>query len=168
MELHPPTGPLPEPFAAVRRRHPDADVVLLPQPPGAAAPDAGPVSEADVGAVLGRVATTADLHWCRVVGEPGAAQARFRFGPGPGDVVADARHEAPVADGLAPLERLQAQLDEGEWRSRRLAGRGGRLVAERDGLRLRAAYSSSGRFLLEVASDPLHVGADRARELVGR
>jgi hypothetical protein len=167
MDLQPPTGPLPELFAAVRRRHPDADIVLLPEEP--AAPDADAVSEADVGAALGRVTTTADLHWSRVVGEVGEARARFRFGPGPGDVVADARHEAPVAEELAPLERLQGQLDECEWHSRRLSGRAGRLVAERDGLRLRAAYApSSGTFLLEVTSDPLHVGAERAGELVRR
>jgi len=33
MELRPPTEPIDDPFfAAVRRRHPDVDVVLLPPP----------------------------------------------------------------------------------------------------------------------------------------
>ncbi len=36
MELRPPTEPIDDPFfAALRRRHPDVDVVLLP-PPGLA------------------------------------------------------------------------------------------------------------------------------------
>jgi hypothetical protein len=157
MDLPPPTGPLPD------LSGPEPDVA--PAVDQAAAQ--GDASEAAVGAALGRVTTAADLHWSRVVGEVGEARARFRPGPDPGTVVAGAKHEARVTEELAPLDRLEAQLDEGSWQWRRLAGEAGRVVAEREGLRLRAAHSPvSGTFWLEVASDPLSVGPTRAQELV--
>lgn len=163
MELQPPTAPLPPFWAAVRRRHPDADIVVLPDAPPD--PVAGAVDEVDDGVVrraLERVDTTADE-----LGADPPAKARLGYGPDPGTVLARVRLASHREDGPATLNRLRDRLAERGWDVRRTEGGVARLVGHRDDLHVRASWAeATGAFLLDVSTDPLPVGNERARELV--
>lgn len=160
MELQPPTAPLPPFWAAVRRRHPDADIVLLPaDPPG---PVEAEVDDRTVHDALARVdATVAAL------GAEPPATAEIGFGPAPGTVVARVRLASHREDGLEALNRLRDRLDAEGFSVRRPEGGLARLVGHRDDLHVRASYAEpTTTFLLEVSSDPMTVGNERARGLV--
>ena len=162
-----------DPFwAPVRRRHPDVDLALLPPeapPPGPTADDPGAAADviAAVAAARAAVDDAVGALWPPLVGgaPPRSAVA---FGTTEGTVVvrvrASARH---VADpGL--LARLRELLEQQGWRPRRAEGEVARITGGRDGLRVRASYAAgSGAFLVEVASAPLAVGAERAAALAG-
>ena len=162
MELQPPTAPLPPFWAAVRRRHPDVDIVLLPA--GEPAPPGGDVDDQAVLAAVERVNTAVD----DLGAEPPAA-ARIGYGPDPGTVVPRVRLASHREDGLATLIRLRDQLEEQGWTVRRPEGGVARLVGDRGDLHVRASYAEqTGSFLLDVSTDPLPVGNARARELASR
>lgn len=162
MELQPPTAPLPPFWAAVRRRHPDADIVLLPvDPPGPAAVE---VDDRTVEDAVARVDATA-----AALGAEPPATAEIGFGPDPGTVVARVRLATHRQDGLETLNRVRDLLDGHGFSVRRPEGGLARLVGHRDDLHVRASYAEpTTTFLLEVSSDPMPVGNDRARGLVRR
>ena len=162
MELQPPTAPLPPFWAAVRRRHPDVDLVLLPTEEPA--PPGDEVDDAAVRAAVERVDALVDA-----LGAEPAATAGIGFGPDPGTVVPRVRLAGHREDGLATLARLRARLETEGWTVRRPDDGLTRVLAHRDDLQVRASYAEqSGAFLLEVSTDPLPVGAVRARELASR
>lgn len=162
MELQPPTAPLPPFWAAVRRRHPDADIVLVPEQ---APPTPGDeVTDEMVVAAVDRVNASVDA-----LGADPPAAATIGFGPEPGTVVPRVRLASHREDGLETLTRLRDQLEELGWTVSRPEGGMPRLLARRDDLQARASYAEqTGAFLLEVAADPLPVGTVRARELASR
>lgn len=162
MELQPPTAPLPPFWAAVRRRDPDIDIVILPA--GEPSSPGDGVEDRVVAEAVDRVNAAVDA----LGAEPPAA-ARIDFGPDPGTVVPRVRLASHREDGLATLNRLRDQLEEQGWAVRRPEGGVARLVGRRDDLHVRASYAEqTGAFLLDVSADPLSVGTDRARELVSR
>lgn len=162
MKLTPPTAPLPPFWAAVRRRHPDVDLVVLPDEQPVPEPA---VDDAAVHAAVERVtATVRDL-----ADDAPDTPAAVAYGPTEGTVVARARVSAGRPDGHEVLGALRRRLEADGWEVRRLEGEVLRLVGRRDGLQVRASYAgATGGLLLEVASDPLPVGKDRARGLVRR
>lgn len=164
MELTPPTAPLPPFWAAVRRRHPDVDLVVLPDEQPAVEPA---VDDTVVHTAVDRVtAAVRDLAGDQEAPDDPAAIA---YGPAEGTVVARARVSAGRPDGHEALRALRSRLEADGWEVRRLEGDVVRLVARRDELHVRASYAEpNGAFLLEVVSDPLPVGKDRARGLVRR
>ena len=167
MEIRPPDAPLDAFFAPVRRRHPDVDIVVLPSTEQV--PSAEPVDAARVEAVLDRVAQTAVSVWAAAVGPAAPPAARWRFGPDDGTVVASVRAGATTPDGFGALGALRGALEGDGWRVRRPPGEVARLSGVRDALRVQASYAeSTGALLLEVRSEPIHVGRVRARELVSR
>lgn len=159
MNAHAPT-PLPALFAGLRRRHPDVDVVLLPDHP-VPAPD--PVDDDSVAAVVEGVRTAARA----IAGSAAADHVRLGYGPEPGTVVARARTRDRRADGAEGMAALRARLEGDGWQVRRLEGDVVRVVARRDGLQLHASFApATGAFLVELSSGPLYVGDARARALV--
>lgn len=165
MEIRHPAEPIPDPFfAAVRRRHPDVDVVLLPppDPPGTVA---DVTDEAVVGALV-RVATTADRLWSRLAaGGPERPETRCGFGADPSSVRAVARATARRGDGGEALDRLRRELEHLGLRHSRVSGVE-RLTGAVDGLDLAATYAEgAGALALAVWSESLPVGAARASEL---
>jgi hypothetical protein len=167
MELTTATTPIPDPFfAAVRRRHPDVDVVLLPPPAPQAAVD--PVTDDGVAATLAGVATEARLLWSAVAADDSERpDARLEFGADPSRVRAVARLATRRDDGSALLVRLRDELAGRGWEVRR-APRGAvdRLTGALDGLQVTASYAEgSGALLLTLSSASMPVGVDWARAL---
>lgn len=167
MQLRPSTAPITDPFfAALRRRHRDVDVVLVPTRPPGAVPD--PVSDDDVAGALARVATETRLLWAAVVPDADdEPDVRFGFGADPASVRAVARVVAHRDDGFEVLVRLRHELESHGWALHRPPGAGvERLSGVLDDLDLGASYAArSGALLLTVTSESLVVGAGRAREL---
>ena len=160
MELPPPTAPLPPFWAAVRRRHPDVDIVVLPDDPASADAE---VDDRTVRSALDRVNSVVD-----VLGADPPAEARLGYGPQPGTVLARVRLASHREDGPATLNRLRDQLEEQGWTLRRPEGGVARIVGHRADLHVRASWAEpTGAFLLDVSTDPLPVGNERARKLVG-
>lgn len=167
MHLQPPDAPLDAFFAAVRRRHPEVDLVVLPSEEPT--PSAGPPDEARVSATPGQVATAAELAWHALEADTAAPTARWRFGPDDGTIVASARSSMTTPDGFRALVALRGALEAEGWRVRRPPGAVERLSAARGDLRVQASYAeATGALLLEVSSTPVLVGRSRARELVRR
>jgi hypothetical protein len=167
MELRPPDAPLDAFFAPVRRRHPDVDIVVLP--PQDPAPSTQPIDEEQVDATLDRVAGTAGLVWNAALRTTAAPEAGLGFGPDEGTVVASAHASATPADGRGALVALRGLLEGAGWRVRQHAGTVERLSGARGDVRVQASYSeSTGALRLEVRSEPMYVGRDRARELARR
>ncbi|MFA6574013.1 MAG: hypothetical protein WCS84_01230 [Nocardioides sp.] len=173
MELQPLSDPLGDPFFdAVRRRHPDVDVVVLPPspPPGSAVP-LEPVVDEEVGATLIRVATLAKLLWASAARESTEPpEARFAYGNGPGSVRATARVATRRDDGFHVLVALRHELETDGWEVTRPPGASPsaveRMVGHLDDLTVSASYAeATGALLFEVSSGSLPVGAPRAREL---
>jgi hypothetical protein len=159
MNAHAPT-PLPALFAPLRRRHPDVDVVLLPDRP---VPSPDPVDDDAVADAVESVRTAA----LAIAGS--AAADRVRLGPGsvPGTVVARARTRERRADGADAIATLRARLEGHGWQVRRLEGDVVRVVARRGTLLLHASFApATGAYLVEISSGPLSVGDARARGLV--
>lgn len=171
MELRLPGSPVPDPFfAAIRRRHPDVDLVALPREEPAAPLE--PVDEPTLDRVSELVAEAAAALWSAVA--PGSGQVpetRLQYAGREADVRAVARVVEKRTDGYALLLRLRHELEQRGWSVQRPPGRQDRalerLVAEQHGGTLVASYAEpSGAVLLELASAPLPVGVERARELV--
>lgn len=170
MELRPPGAPIEDPFFdAVRRRHPDVDLVVLP--PDDATEPADPVDDATVARVVQLVAEAAADLWSAVAPGSGATPTtRVGFADRETDVRAVARVAETTRDGYALLVRLRHELEQRGWFVQRPPSRQGseleRLVAELDGGHLVASYAEgSGAVLLELSSSALPVGVERAREL---
>jgi hypothetical protein len=171
MELRPPGSPVDDPFfAAIRRRHPDVDLVVLPPDPPAEDPLA-PVDDADVVRAVELVGRAAAELWAAVAPLTQAdPETRLRYADRESDVCVVAQVAEKRSDGYALLVRLRHELEERGWDVLRPPGPDGaleRLAAERDGGRLVASYAeASGAVLLSISSAPLPVGVERARELV--
>lgn len=164
MDLLPPTAPLDDFFAPVRRRHPDVDLVVLPEerpsPPR-------PVADDDaVARTRDQVRTAAEQFAAVVAPEADSGMvARLAYGPAEGTVVARCRLAAQ-SDGR-PLDVLRARLERGGWRPRRIEGPIARLTGRRGDVHVRASYAAeTGALVVEIVSDPLVVGHDRAKGLV--
>jgi len=163
------TGPIPDPFfEAVRRRHPDVDIVLLPPDEPLAVPAGPPADAAAVDAALARATALAGSLW-RVVPEtpeatPGASVAA---GPAVGTVQPRVRLVKHDADGHAMLVRLKDELVDRGWRVDRIPGPVERVVAAGEGASVSASYAPDpGTFILDLTTRPLLVGPERARMLV--
>lgn len=166
--------PIADPFfAAVRRRHPDVDLVMLPPEPALADDDR--VDDDAVSASLIRVATQAKHLWAAIA--PGAAQepeARLDYGAGPASVRAIARISVLRADGYEVLVRLRHELESHGWEIRRPAAPIERLTAvftstgsaRREDLDVAASYAEeTGVLTFSLSAGSLVVGVDRARAL---
>lgn len=165
----------PDPFLdPVRRRHPDVDVVVLPpeapQPPDAPGDPDQEAAAAGLPALAGAVDEATAGLWPGLAGEA-PPPAQVGFGTDPGTVVVRARCRARVLDepGVpVVLARLRETLEQQGWEPRRAEGEVARFTGRRAGLRLRASYAAeSGALLVEVVSDPVRVGRERASALAG-
>lgn len=166
---------LADPFlAAVRRRHPDTDVVLVPAeppppppPPAESGVDPGADSGADSGADLAAASLAAgglaDLLW-RALGEPVPADVHWARGPGDGTVVARSRVVRHRDDEpLAPLGRALA----GAGAVRRISGVVDRLVLGTPEAGATVSWApATGVLVAEVVSAPVALPAENARALV--
>jgi hypothetical protein len=167
MELRPPGSPVDDPFfAAIRRRHPDVDLVVLPPEP--LEEPAETVDDATLARVVELVAAEAADLWSAVAPESQVApETRLGFGHREADVRVVARVVEHREDGFALLVRLRGQLEDRGWFVQRPPGGLERLVAELDGGHLVASYAEqSGAVVVELSSTVLPVGVERARELV--
>jgi hypothetical protein len=164
MELQSRDAVLPPLLAAVRRRHPDVDVVLLP-PEEADADQPVRAGRHQLANAFDLTTGTATLLWAEAVGDGRVPDTRFAYGPDEAGVVARSR----IAGRLdrSPLVPLAAALAEGAWDVGRRRGEVVRISARRRSLQLLASYAAaSGGFVLTLTSAPLLVGVGRARELV--
>jgi hypothetical protein len=169
MELRGPDSPVDDPFfAAIRRRHPDVDLVVLPPEEPTEEP-AAPVDDATVWRAVELVAAAAAQLWAAVAPlSEQLPETRVRYADREADVRAVARVVDRRSDGYAVLVRLRHELEEGGWSVRRSRGALERIVAELDGGTLVASYAEkTGVVVVELSSAPLPVGVERARELVG-
>jgi hypothetical protein len=166
MELQPSTAPLPPFFAAVRRRHEDVDIVLLP--PEVPVEAAEPVTDTEVEAAHARVGAILERAWTDATEQAGEPETRVGYGPEQGTVVAKARIMARVSDGERVVEALFSVLTEDGWRLGRPGGGGvPRFLGRRDDLTVRVSYAeASGGVVVDLSTDPMPVGMDRARDLV--
>ena len=167
MELQPRDAPLPPFFTAVRRRHPDVDIVLLPpeHPDRSDAEQVEPATEGRLANAFDLTTGTATKAWAESVGDGQVPDTRFAFGPDEATVAARARVSARL--GSSPLVPLAAALTADGWEVGQRAGEVGQLFAHRATMQLVASYAvGSGSFVLTASSAPLTVGVDRARELV--
>ncbi len=156
----------PDPFfAALHRRHPDVDLVVLPPETPRRERDVVPGDE--VAETLIRVAVQARHLWSAAAPEAlERPEARWSYAADPGAVRAVARLTSRRADGFPVLVSLRHELESHGWEVSRPPGAVERLVAFLDELELTASYAESGVFVLGLSSSPLYVGADRARDLV--
>ena len=168
MEIQPAGTPTGDPFFdAVRRRHPNVDIVLLPARPAPALgrPEA---SDADAERARHEVAETAGEVWRAAAPlSDKLPEARFSFGATPQAVRATERVVDHRSDGYGVLVSLRHELEERGWELERPAGGLERLVGRCDAGTVTASYAEqTGTFVLELASGDLLVGADTARRLV--
>ena len=155
-------GPMGDPFLdEVHRRHPDVDVVVLPDEAGARAGPAAVVDGAGARALTERTGAEAARLWALMHGDraedvddPPARLARR----GSGLRVSTAQAVARGAeDGAAMLARLQDALP--GWSVRRVPGPVDRLLAERAGATVTASHApATGVVVLELTSPPVLVG----------
>jgi hypothetical protein len=169
MELRPLSDPLGDPFFdAVRRRHPDVDIVVLPPAPPPVPPDSLElVGDDEVAATLIRVATLARQLWASAARESAEKpEARFAYGSGPSAVRAVARVATRRDDGFHVLVALRHELETDGWEVTRPPGVVERIVAHLDDLTVSASCAEgAGALLFELSSASLPVGDTRAREL---
>lgn len=153
----PPTGPTGDPFFdAVRRRHPDVDLVVLPpELPSVPAP---PADRATAEALAEVVLAEATSLWDTINTEDLTERPQLAYVAGgqPGTVRSTARVLVPETDRgfllLAALRQAVPGLDYRDGPVSWIEGRSG--VA-----RLRASYAeSTGFFQLELSSGALQVG----------
>jgi hypothetical protein len=169
MHLTRATGPIPDPFfEAVRRRHPDVDIVLLPPDAPSAEPVGALVDDATVGEETARLTRLAASLW-RVAAESREGTPEATLSPGllPGTVQPRIRVVRHDPDGLTVLVRLKDELVDRGWRVDRIPGPVERVVAEGEEASVTASYAPGfDTFIVELVSPALHVGAERARTLV--
>ncbi|MFT4258817.1 hypothetical protein [Microbacterium sp.] len=164
-----------DPFwSAVRRRHPDLDIVILPPEPEPVADSTLPVRAPEPFAAL--EIAEADGCWQRLVGHGMPTSVR-RWIPGP--TRDSVRHAVTLtldgvsaAAGLGHLREASAPLKADGWQvfipptgmPRIAADRAGEMGAES----LLFGYATeTGRLFLRLTSTGLPVSAGRARELIG-
>ena len=165
MELQSRDAPLPPFFAAVRRRHPDIGIVLLPPELPADEPIDQPATEKQLANAFDLTTGTATRAWAEAVGDGQLPESRFAFGPDEDTVTVRARVSARL-DG-SPLVLLAAALAPSGWEVGQRPGDVSQLVAHRATMQLVASYAvASGAFVLTASSTPRTVGVDRTRELV--
>jgi hypothetical protein len=169
MHLTRATGPIPDPFfEAVRRRHPDVDIVLLPPEQPSVEPVGPLVDDAGVRDELERASGLAQSLW-RVAAESPEPTPDATLCPGPltGTVQARVRVVRHDPDGHTLLVRLKDELVDRGWRVDRIPGPVERLVAQGERASVTASHATDfGTFIVELVSPALHVGAERARILV--
>lgn len=145
MRLLTPETPVHDPFlAAVRRRHPDVDLVLLP-PPAPPPPSSGELDDADTHALRADLAERARRAW-PADDEP---TTTLRYGSVEAAVRAVARLAARPADPHAFLASLRANLAADGSAGARVTHAG-----------------TSGLVVLTLSSPDVLVGVQRARALV--
>lgn len=164
-----------DPFwSVVRRRHPDIDIVILPQEPG-------PVDESGLparspGAFAESEITKADDYWAQLVGH-GLPVSTRRWIAGPtGDsvrfTVTLTLDGVSSTAGLGHLSEAGALLTSTDWHvfapptgmPRITADRSGDLGAEKI---LFGFAPETGRLFLRLTSTGLPVGKARSHELIG-
>ncbi len=163
MELQSRDAPLPPVFAAVRRRHPDVDIVLLPPERPSAEPvgQAMPATEQRLANAFDLTTGTATRAWAEAVGDGQLPDSRFAFGPDETTVTVRARVSARL--DASPLVLLAAALAPSGWEIGQRPGDVSQLCAHRATMQLVASYAAaSGAFVLTASSTPLAVGGDRA------
>lgn len=166
------SGPIADPlFEALRRRHPDVDIVLLPpETPEPVAPEPSPpAGDADVDDERARIDREFNLLW-QLAGHDVAAttETALTLGPSTGSVEARSRAIAHTPEGFPVLVRLREALEAAGWRVERVAGPVEQLLAALGSDRLRASYAEeAGTLVVELAGPALTVGSERARELIG-
>ncbi len=171
MQLAPPGTPVTDPFlAAVRRRHRDVDLVLVPGPtPGRDDPrraDAADVVLSDE-AVAGLRARLTRLarHWWP---DDAAPVSHVRFGSDGDAVRVVARVAGRPGDGAALVHRLRSDLQGAAWLVRHHGGEVEGLAATDGEVSVRASHAvATGVVVLTLSSAELRVGRDRARALAG-
>jgi hypothetical protein len=166
MELQSRDAPLPPFFAAVRRRHPDVDIVLLaPEPAEDDHPEA--VTEGQLANAFDLTTGTATKAWAEAVGDGQVPETRYAFGADETAVTVRARVAARL--DRSALEPLAAALAQDGWEVAHRPGAVSRLAARRATMQLLASYTGAdGAFVLTATSAPLLVGVERARELAKR
>lgn len=171
-------GPIGDPFLdTVHRRHPDVDIVVLPDPRADAGAPVG-VLPADAATARGErddagtrlTALWRALHEDPDAADPARVSAWLAPGPAAGTVVATAQATTKVdpetPDGRRMMSRLAGALD--GWDAQRHPGPVERLVASRDGASVRASYAEpTGLVVVVLTGPPLGVGAEAAHDLVG-
>jgi hypothetical protein len=163
------TGPIPDPFfEVVRRRHPDVDIVLLPADEPPAVPVGPRADDAAVHEALIRATALAASLW-RVVPESPEAAPEATVAPGPvlGTVQPRVRVIRHDADGHVMLVRLKDELVDRGWVVDRIPGPVERVVGTGEEASVAASYAlDPGTFILDLTTQPLLVGPERARMLV--
>jgi len=169
MHLTRATGPIPDPFfEAVRRRHPDVDIVLLPPEEPLAEPVGPLVDDVGLREELGRITRLGQALW-RVAADSPEPTPDATLVPGllPGTVQSRVRLVRHDPDGRTLLVRLKDELVDRGWRVDRIPGPVERVVAEGERASVTSSYAAGfGTFIVELVSPSLHVGAERARTLV--
>lgn len=163
------TGPIPDPFfEAVRRRHPDVDIVLLPPDEPPAMPVGPHADDTAVHEALARASALAASLWRVVPEAPEAApEASVASGPAVGTVQPRVRVISHDPDGHAMLVRLKDELVDRGWRVDRIPGPVERVVATGEEASVSASFAPDpGTFIFDLTTPPLLVGPERARLLV--
>lgn len=154
--------PLPRFWAAVRRRHPDVDLVVLAD--GRPPPPEGVASEADLAAAVERVAAYASGAWAVATGGGEALVPSLSHGPREDTVVA--RVQASARCARSPVPALRAALTEAGWVLGSPPSAAEMVLARRSGVELTVTVALTGVLSMTIASAPLLVGVDRARVLL--
>lgn len=164
-----PLGPF---FEAVRRRHPDVDLVVLP---GTTGPDRDldpgpdrPSGKDPVRAVRERLVEQAARWWSAVGDEPESTELRCRYGANDGTIVVVSRLSGHAVAGPDSWSRLLGVVRRDVPTLREAAHVPDRWTGDLHGLRVLVSSTSGRGLLLELGSPPIHVGHRRARELAGR
>ncbi|MFC6286347.1 hypothetical protein ACFP3Q_17960 [Nocardioides sp. GCM10027113] len=181
-ETPPGPGPLDDdPFwAVIHRRHPDVDVVLLPDDAAPTAPDNEPavdLTDADIARLDSRVLAI----WCELADlEAAGPESRWLAGPTPDDVRREATLTAEAVEpleGTTLLEEAVAQLRARGWHvsappdgtprvlAARLPDEGGPAAVGREELHLLLA-PGTGRLVLRHRSAGIRVGREQVHALV--
>ena len=160
-----------DPFwSAVRRRHPDADIVLLPERPSAPVTRGLPAEDPDAAAVSADA--VAEGLWALLAGDLQIeATARWRSGPTPDTVQREVTFRSDGVDpvtGVAAVSRGGETLTADGWHvlipadglPRALAGRDEELGRREAQL---VHDPAAARLILRVRSAPVLVGERAAR-----
>lgn len=166
-------------FAAVRRRHPDVDIVALRGEPDAD-PAGPPARRGDP-----EVVDVQEARRCRAEAEallvdlfelltPGLDQAAEApvsgwRGAGSGELIAETSVRLPGVDeaaGRASLDTAAGNLLARGWRVDRPEGGAPRIVAQRDQISVQVTWwPPVAAYDITVRTDPVRVGAETARKL---
>jgi hypothetical protein len=157
-------------YRELRRRHPDIDIVLLPEvPPGSATDLAeAPPLPAQPGTVLQDLSDSFETLWAILTGLPTSSSEvpRWRAGTSDDQVFAErVGRSTGVTDGSALLLDAAAALDARSWNFRVPRGGVPRLLAEHSGRSLTISVWDDA-VTLTVRSESYAVEADVKRALL--